>query len=101
MVTRSPLPDTICPEGVSAGFHCSTMMRPRWLLPWEEFVGTLRDVKTEDDRLLLVFEVTIAITFDNDLLAVAKRLVGREVAILRVDDTYRIRQVVRRCRTSI
>ena len=76
-------------------------MRPRWLLPWEEFVGTLHDVKTEDNRLLLlVFEVTIAIPFDNDLLAVAKRLVGREIAILRVGDgTYRIRQVVRRCRT--
>jgi len=71
-------------------------MKPRRLRPWEEFIGTLRDVIAKNDQLLLVFEVTVAIPFDDDLLTAARKLVGREIAIIRTDDdTYRIRHVVR------
>ena len=72
-------------------------MRPRQLRSWEEVVGVLRDVKMEDGRLLLVFEIVIAISnFNNNLLTTLKKLIGSEIAVLKTDTgAYRIRKVVK------
>ena len=72
-------------------------MRPRQLRTWEEVIGVLRDVKMEDGRLLLVFEIVIAISnFNNNLLTTLKKLIGSEIAILKTDTgAYRIRKVVK------
>ena len=72
-------------------------MRPRRLRTWEEVTGVLRDVKMENGRLLLVFEIVIAISnFNNNLLTTLKKLTGSEIAILKTDTgAYRIRKVVK------
>lgn len=51
----------------------------------------------EDGRLLLVFEIVIAISnFNNNLLTTLKKLIGSEIAILKTDTgAYRIRKVVK------
>jgi len=66
-------------------------------MAWEEVVGVLRDVKMKDGCLLLIFETVIAVSnFNDNLFTTLKKLVGREIAILRTDTgEYRIRKVAR------
>ena len=72
------------------------MRADRRLHTWEELIGILRDVRLRDDHLELVFETVLIISdFDEDLLTILRRMVGRTIGILKTDDgEYKIREVM-------
>jgi len=76
----------------------SAMMRSLILKPWEEVVGTLRQVDQDGDLLKVILELggalmVIIVEPGEELRNNIMKIVGWRVGILRTDDSYAIRLV--------